>query len=490
MKCLSGNLPGRVCRRSLVLSLFALAGCAALPSVGPDYVQPSLSMPERWLGGSANANKEGDQRQVLAKWWRRFDDDTLNRLIDDALAGGTDLRLAQASLRQARATRRQAIGDYFPTLTASATPTRSKTARAISSVPQRTLYDAGFDASWEIDLFGGTRRAVEAATADLAASEANVANVRVSLVAEVVQNYAEMRSYQQRLAIARDNLVSQGETLQITEWRYQAGLASASDVEQARTNREQTRASIPDLEISLVESQNRLAVLTGQQPGALQERLSEVQSLPSVPAGVGAGIPADVLRQRPDLIAAERTLAAETARVGQKLAQRFPSLTLSGSFGWQAYSLAALGGSDTLFRTLSGTLAATLFDGGRLRAAVEVQSAVQEQALISYEAAVLGALEEVENALVAHAQAYERLAARRAAAEAARNAAQLTRAMYQSGLSDFQKVLETDRTRLSAEDSLATAEASLMTSLVKLYKSLGGGWEDANAGTSTADKQS
>jgi NodT family efflux transporter outer membrane factor (OMF) lipoprotein len=427
---------------------------------------------------------------VLAKWWRRFDDDALNRLINDALAGSTDLRLAQASLRQARATRRQAIGDYFPTLTASATPTRSKTARAISSVPQRTLYDAGFDASWEIDLFGGTRRAVEAATADLAASEANVANVRVSLVAEVVQNYAEMRSYQQRLAIARDNLVSQGETLQITEWRYQAGLASASDVEQARTNREQTRASIPDLEISLVESQNRLAVLTGQQPGALQGRLSEVQALPSVPAGVGAGIPADVLRQRPDLIAAERTLAAETARVGRKLAQRFPSLTLSGSFGWQAYSLAAWGGSDTLFRTLSGTLASTLFDGGRLRAAVEVQSAVQEQALISYEAAVLGALEEVENALVAHAQAYERLAARRAAAEAARNAAQLTRAMYQSGLSDFQKVLETDRTRLSAEDSLATAEASLMTSLVKLYKSLGGGWEDANAGTSTADKQS
>ncbi len=427
---------------------------------------------------------------MLANWWRQLEDDTLNSLIELSLADSTDLRLAKARLRQARATRRQVIGDYFPTLTASVSPTRSKSARTVSNVPERTFYDAGFDATWEIDLFGGTRRAVEAASADLAASQADADYARVSLVAEVVENYAELRSYQQRLAIAQDNLVSQEETLQITEWRYQAGLASASDVEQARTIREQTRAGIPDLEISLVEAENRLAVLTGQMPGALHERLTKVEPLPSVPRDVATGIPADVLRQRPDLISAERTLAAETARVGQKLAQRFPSLSLSGSFGWQAYSLGALGGGDTLFRSLSGTLAATLFDGGRLRAAVEVQNAVQEQALISYEAAVLGALEEVENALTAHARAYDRLAARRAAAESARNAAQLTRQMYQSGLSDFQKVLETDRSRLSAEDSLATAEATLLTSLVKLYKSLGGGWEKPSADSVTPDNKS
>jgi len=472
---------------SLLMSLLALGGCSFLPSVGADYEQPTLKLPRAWAAGQSPrtiAPKE------LATWWRQFDDSLLNALIDDALRGSTELRLAQARLRQARAQRRQAIGDYFPTVTASATPTRSKSPQALGGAQARTLYDAGFDASWEVDLFGGTRRAVEAASADLAASQASLDNARVSLVAEVVQNYAELRSYQQRLSIARDNLVSQDETLQITDWRYQAGLASASDVEQARTNREQTRAGIPDLEVSLIEAENRLAVLTGQAPGTLHERLAKVEPLPAVPAEVATGIPADVLRQRPDLIAAERTLAAETARVGQKLAQRFPSLSLSGSFGWQAYSLGALGGSDTLFRSLSGTLAATLFDGGRLRAAVEVQNAVQEQALVSYEAAVLGALEEVENALTAHARAYDRLAARRAAAESARNAAQLTRQMYQSGLSDFQKVLETERTRLSAEDSLATAEATLLTSLVKLYKSLGGGWEQPAAGNSIPEQKS
>ena len=189
-------------------------------------------------------------------------------------------------------------------------------------------------------------------------------------------------------------------------------------------------------------------------------------------ATLGAGIPADVLRQRPDLMAAERTLAAETARVGQKLAARYPSLSLGGSFGWQAYSFAALGGSDTLLRAVSGTLAATLFDGGKLRSAVEIQNAVQEQALISYEASVLGALEEVENGLTAYAAA-------RAAAGAARNAAALTRDLYQSGLADFQKVLETERTRLTTEDNLATAEATVLTSLIKLYKALGGGWEQS-----------
>lgn len=475
---------------AVALSLALLGGCSLLPSVGPDYTLPSLKLPAGWYAASTETQPQSASRQELAQWWRRFDDATLNALIDEALAGSTDLRLAQARLRQARASRRQAIGDYFPTLSASANPARSKSARTVGAGSERTLYDAGFDAAWEIDLFGGTRRAVEAATADLAASQADLDNARVSLVAEVVENYAELRSYQQRLQIARANLDSQGETRQITEWRYQAGLASASDVEQARTNLEQTRASIPDLEIGLVEAKNRLAVLAGQAPGALNSRLAEVRPLPAVPAAVATGIPADVLRQRPDLIAAERTLAAETARVGQKLAQRFPSLSLSGTFGWQAYSLAALGGGDALFRSLSGTLAATLFDGGRLRAAVEVQNAVQEQALVSYEAAVLGALEEVENALTAHARAYERLQARRAAAEAARNAAQLTRQMYQSGLSDFQKVLETERTRLSAEDSLATAEATLLTSLVKLYKSLGGGWEQPAAGNSNPEQKS
>lgn len=457
---------------ALGLVVALLGGCTQLPAVGPDYQPPGLVLPKQWT-----APPVAEPARELARWWRQLADPVLDGLIDEALAGSLDLRLAQSRLRQARAARAQAVSGFFPTLSASTGGQRSKAAQAVSAVPERTIYDAGFDASWEIDLFGGTRRAVEAATADQAAMAASLDNVRVSLVAEVAQNYVELRSYQRRLQIARDNLASQSETLQITDWRYQAGLTDGSDVEQARTNREQTRAGIPDLEVGLTAAGHRLAVLLGRQPGALPGELARVAPLPAVPASLGAGIPADVLRQRPDLIAAERTLAAETARVGQKLAARFPSLSLGGSFGWQAYSFGALGGSDTVLRALSGTLAATLFDGGKLRSAVDIQSAVQEQALISYEASVLSALEEVENGLTAYAASRERVAARQVAATAARSAAALSRDLYQAGLADFQKVLETERTRLTAEDNLATAEATVLSSLIKLYKALGGGWE-------------
>ena len=462
----------------LAIMLFSLTGCSSIPSVGPDYQPPELNLPKNWSTPPLKKQTPNETAN-LTHWWQQFGDDQLNRLIEDALKANPDLHLAQARLRQARATRDQAISGFFPTIGVSTDASRSKSSEAISSSSSRTrtIYDAGFDASWELDIFGRTRRAMEAATADQAASEANLNHARVTLVAEVAQNYVELRAYQQRLAIARKNLESQSETLQITEWRNQAGLVGSSDVEQARTNREQTRATIPDLEVSLAASENRLAVLLGKHPGALHDQLKEVKALPELPATIATRIPADAIRQRPDLISAERTLAAETARVGQKLAQRFPSLNLTGSFGWQAYSFGALGAADTLTRAVAGTLAATLFDGGNLRSTVEIQSAVQEQALVTYQKNVLTALEEIENALQSYARGRELVEARQAAAEAARNAATLTRDQYTSGLTDFQNVLETERTLLSAEDSLATAQAGMRTNLITLYKALGGGWE-------------
>ncbi|MBS1198273.1 MAG: efflux system, outer rane lipoprotein NodT [Proteobacteria bacterium] len=467
------------------LSVLLLSSCALFPSVGPDYQQPKLSVPEKWSNGKASQSASVAVPTALSQWWRQLGDRELDDLIDQALTGNLDLKIAQARLRQARASRSQAVGAYFPTLSASVAASRAKYPAAMSSQPTQTFYDAGFDASWEIDLFGGTRRAVEAADADVAASAADMHNVRVSLLAEVAQNYIDLRSYQRRLTIARNNLASQDETLQITQWRNQAGLASSNDVEQAQINREQTRASLPDLELGLAAAENRLAILLGRNPGSLHDRLAETRPLPNLPASVATGIPADVLRQRPDLVAAERRLAAETARVGQKQAQRFPSLSISGAFGWQSYSFAALGGSASLVRTVAGSLAATLFDGGRLRSAVEVQSAVQEQSLLSYERSVLSALEEVENALIAHAAARERVDARQTAAGSARNSALLARNMFESGLSDFQRLLEADRTRLFAEDSLAVAEATRFTTLIKLYKTLGGGWEHSGSAPET-----
>lgn len=477
---------------ALAAAALPLGGCSLLPAVGPDYATPVLSLPRQWTAGMAAAESAAElsaeeRARELANWWRQLGDRQLDSLVDEALAGSTDLRLAQARVRQARAARTQASGAKYPSLAAAASANRSKSAAAVGALPTSTLYEAGFDATWEIDVFGGTRRAVEAADADLAAADAKLNQARVSLVAEVVQNYVDLRADQRRLAIARDNLASQDETLQITAWRNQAGLASASDVEQARGNREQTRAAIPDLQVGLAAAENRLGVLLGANPGSLHARLGDTRPLPAVPARIATGIPADVLRSRPDLIAAERSLAAETARVGQKLAQRFPSLSLDASFGWEAYSLGALGGAASVTHALAGALAATLFDGGQLRAAVEIQSAAQEQALVGYEASVLTALAEVESALAAHAAARDRIEARQAAAVAARNAEQLARRMYESGLADFQKLLDTERTRLAAEDNLALAEATQVSSLIQLYKALGGGWtQSADAAQAAA----
>lgn len=455
------------------------AGCAThRPMAGPEYQTPQLQAPATWHGATESAGLTPASPAALAHWWRVLGDSQLDTLVEQALAANGDVRLAAARVRQARAVRAQARAGLFPTLTANVSPTtRSASTSGVRATS--TLYEAGFDAGWEVDLFGKTGRTLEAAGADLEASEASLANVKVSLVAEVVQSYVDLRSYQQRLAIARENLASQTETVQLAQWRNQAGLVSTSDVDQAVASREQTRASIPDLETAIANAQNRLAVLLAQQPGALRSTLQEPRPLPRVPASVAVGIPADALRARPDLAAAERSLAAETARVGAQMAQRYPSLNLSGSIFWQAASLGALGTADTLVRSAAGSLAATLFDAGRLRSAVEVRSAVQEQALIAYQNAVLSALEEVEDALVAYTAARERLEARTGAADAAARAATTSRQMYQSGLSDFQRLLDAERTRLSAQDALASAQAAQLSALVALYKALGGGWQQA-----------
>lgn len=480
-----------------VILLTALGGCSQLfPKVGPDYQKPELILLANWSDATpSNSRLAGNSVEPeLAQWWRQLGDNRLDQLIDEALAANLDLRSARVRLQQARASRNQAEADLYPSLKASGNVNQCEVdssgksttvgganigagigSGGVGSTINGATYSSGLDASWEIDVFGGIRRGIEAAVADEEATRAKLHNTHVSLVAEVARNYVELCSYQRRLAIAEDNLSSQSETAQITEWRYQAGLANASEVEQAKTSREQTRAGVPDLEIGLRTAENRLAVLLGRNPGDLHGQLAEAKQLPVLPDSLATGIPADVLRQRPDLIAAERTLAAETARVGQKLAKRFPSLNLSGSLSWYTFASA---GMSTAIQSIGASLGTTLFDAGRLRAAVDIQSAVQQQALLSYQNSVLNALEEVENALKSYAVGHERVEARRVAADSARNAAELSRQLYKSGLADFQSVLNSERTRLSAEDSLATAEAGLRTSLISLYKALGGGWQE------------
>lgn len=460
-----------ISRLSLGVLVAGAAGCA----LGPNYSTPEVEVPAAWQR-SADSKIAAPGTEDLSAWWQRLQDPLLSKLIDEALTGSLDLRTAQARLRQARALRAIAGADRFPTVTASAAASRAKGSERTGSGRTTELYSVGFDARWEPDVFGGVRRGIEAAQADLEASEASLQNTRVSLIAEVALNYVEVRAFQARLANARRNLESQTEMFQLTDWRAQAGLVATLDVEQARAQLEQTRAQIPALETSLAQAEHRLAVLLGRAPGALRERLAERRPVPVLPERVAIGIPADTLRQRPDVRAAERSLAAETARIGQREAARFPGFTLSGSIGLEALTFSALGASGALARSIAASVAAVVFDAGRLRQQVEVQSAVTEQALVSYEAAILTALEDVENALVGLGNSMQREAALRAAAEAARNAALLARQRYTSGLIDFQPVLDTERTLLSIEDNLAATQAESASSLIQLYKALGGGW--------------
>ena len=298
----------------------------------------------------------------------------------------------------------------------------------------------------------------------------------MSLASEVALNYVEVRTRQILLGIARDNLASQSETLQLTEWRAQAGLVSSQDVEQARSNREQTRAQIPLLETSLAEAEHALDILLGKTPGTLHARLAAPRELPVLPDQIAVGIPADTLRQRPDVRAAERRLAAETARVGVAEAARYPSFNLSGSIGLEALTFGALGSSDAVASSLFAGIAGPLFDAGRLRAQVEIQDAVREQAQVAYEQTVLVALQDVENALVALVRNRERVEALASAVESVRNAAQLARQRYSAGLIDFQSVLDSERSVLLLEESLASARANGVQALIRLYKALGGGW--------------
>lgn len=469
-----------------MFALFMLGGCAA---VGPDYVTPTLAVPSAWSRAGELGDSGLPQRtENLAQWWQNLGDPVLTDLVDRALISGLDLRAAQARLREARGRRGLAGADRFPTVTASVSSSRISSSAETGTGATRSLYSAAFDASWEPDVFGGTRRAVEAAQADLEASAASLQATQVSLAAEVALNYVEVRAFQARRTIAESNLATQSETLQLIEWRAQAGLASSLEVEQSRANREQTRAQIHALETGLAEAEHRLAILLGQTPGSLRETLAAPAVMLEVPAQVMIGIPADTLRQRPDVHAAERNLAAETARVGVRTAELYPSLILSGSIGLEALSLGALGG-DAATRSLAASLLATVFDGGRLRRQIEIQSAVQEQALVNYEATVLTALEDVENALAALANGRKRREALSSAAEAARNAALLARQRYASGLIDYQTVLDTERSVLSIEDSLASAEAEQVSALVRLYKALGGGWSVASESPAETGQQ-
>ena len=457
------------------LILFIFAGCA---TVGPDYVKPDTPMPEAWHTPAKN-NLAGDHlnKEALADWWAILDDPVLTNLVESAVAGNFDLKEARARVREARARRGISEAGRFPTIDANGSARSNRSSEETGSGSERELYAAGFDAAWELDVFGGKKRAVEAAGAEQQASEEDLRDVLVSLLAEVALNYVDLRSFQTRLSVAEASLEAQKKTYDITRWRRQAGLTTQLDVEQAKYSLDQTRAQIPGLQTGLEQTKNRLAVLIGQHPGSLRDTLAERKAIPVTPLEMAVGVPADILRRRPDVRRAERQLAAQTAQIGVATADLYPKFSLLGSIGLEALSPGNLFSLGSRTHGIGATVAWPLFDAGAIRSNIEVQNALQEQALIRYEAAVLTALEDVENALIAYAKEQNRRQSLTEATEAARRAVDLAQKQYSSGLIEFGNVLIAQRSLLSLQDQLAVSEGEVTSNLIALYKSLGGGWK-------------
>ena len=447
-----------------------LQGCAHRAPVASE--SPGAALPVAWNAPLPAGVAVLPQADDLARWWERFGDPQLSALVAQALQAHPSALSAQAALRQARAQARVQAAGMLPDVSLSGSAQRSR-----SGGQTGNSFQVGLDAGWEPDLFGRLDAGVQASEADARAAQASLEQVHVSLSAEVALQYIALRSLQQRLAIAQRNLETQQQTLQITDWRVQAGLATSLVAEQARAAAEQTAAQVPQLQASLAQARHALAVLTGQAPAALDAALAAPQAVPQPSQALALDIPADTLRQRPDVRVAQERVQAALARVSQADAARYPSLRLSGSLGLRALTLGALGDSASLVHSLLGSVAVPLFDGGATQAQVQVQQAALEQARQAYQLAVLTALKEVEDALVALQGEAARLAHLQQATQAAGNAALLAQQRYASGLIDFASVLETQRTQLATQDALATSQANLGSNHVRLFKALGGGWQ-------------
>lgn len=465
--------------------LVALAGLASACAVGPDYREPAVPARDQWRSQpQAGVRADTVDGTTLASWWTTLNDPTLNQLIDKALQENKTVKQAIANVRAARARRAISASGFFPSISGSASSTRSDAdtsfefddGTSATGTVGRDTYSAGVSASWELDIFGGTRRSFEASTATLAATEADLRDVLVTLLGDVALSYVTVRTTQSRLDYAERSLESQRELMDITGWRAQAGLATELDVEQAKANYAQTRALVPSLESSLEAAKNRLAVLTGQEPGALAGVLNERRPIPVAPADIVSSVPAEVLRRRPDVRSAERRLAAQTAQVGVATAALYPSLSLSGSLGVNAGSANDLI-DDNLSTTRYGlSLNMPIFRAGALRQNIKVQNALVDQALAGYEATVLGVYEEVENALTSWVNEQRRHAALVEAVSSAQLAYDLSVVQYNSGLVDFQTVLNANRTLIGSQDSLAVSDGEITSNLIRLYRVLGGGW--------------
>jgi outer membrane protein, multidrug efflux system len=476
-------------RKSIVVFLLsaALSACA----VGPNYHRPATPVAKQFPtgGGAQGAPQESpasndvySHAQTQTEFWKQFDDPVLNSMVSDALTANYDLRIALGRLVQARALRNESLFDLAPTVTASTGYTKQRVPAVEDPFggPYTTkLYNAGFDATWELDFFGGVRRGIQARNAQLEGEVANLHDAQVSVIAEVARNYFELRGEQTQLAVARGNVKNQQQVLALAEAQREAGSGTDLDVARAQSQLSTTLSTIGPLEAAVSRSIHRLGVLTGRDPDALTDALSAPHDLPALPPIVPVGTPEELLRRRADIRSAERSLAASTALVGVAVSNLFPKVTFTGNFGYAAAEPAGFGTGASRSYIIGPGITWAAFDLGRVRAQIAGARAGTVIALDQYHKTVLNALEETEDALVTHARDRDQLHHAEDAARASATAAKLAEIRYKGGMVDFLSVLDAERTELQTEDALAQSRTEAATSLIAVYKALGGGWETA-----------
>lgn len=459
-----------------ILSIL-IQGC----TVGKDYKSPQMTMPEQWPQ-DPNGSFTAAQDPNLVGWWKIFADDSLNALIMQAIENNRDVKAAMHRVDASRALHDYTTGQYYPNVDATGSYSRvrpSKDGVAQSSTDPKAfdLYSAGVDVLWEVDLFGKIRRAVESSQASYQASIEDYRNVMVVLLAEVCRNYIDLRTTQTQIVYALDNIDIQRRTMTLVQGRYESEIVGELDVRQAEVNLANTESAVPLLRILESAAINRLAVLLGQMPGTLKDQLSENKPLPVVQATPTMGVPADLLRQRPDIRRAERQLAAQTAMIGVATADLYPSLQLTGTFEIRSRQLSGLDDIHNEAYSFGPGLRWNLFDANRIKNTIKIEEAGTQELLANWESTVLSAAEEVQNAIVSYTQQQYRKVSLDNSVKSSRRSVELVENLYKNGLVDFQNVLDSQRTLFLQQEKLAESEGAALKSLVLFYKSCGGGWQ-------------
>lgn len=468
---------------ALIINFIFLSSCSL---VGPNYDgAPELDLPQSWNHKLGEDFVAGDID--LTEWWKNLSDPILDELIKEASKDNLNIRMAISRVEEARGNFGIVDSLRFPQLDLEGSVKRSKTSESASytSSITDTYSTLGLDLGWEIDVFGFVRRSVEAADAEIDASVEYYRDVMVVLYSEIAKSYVSARTYQARLKFANDNVKNQKETVGIVAARYEAELVSEIDVFQSKQNLAASEAAIPLLNASLDRTINRLAVLLGKKPGYLQDKLLQPKAIPQPPQKITLFLPAEILRQRPDIRQAERDLAAQTARIGITVAEMYPRFSLGGTIG---ISKASDNSGNTEYYSFGPSFTWEVFDAGRHEAEIKVQDERLEQARASYEKTVLTALEEVENALTAYNEEQYRIQKIKSSVDASKNVNEITRARYSAGLIDFQEVLDAQRVVFNQEDDLATSQGELIQHLIDIYWSMGGGWDETQLGIRDEDK--